>query len=153
MAKTTSTTRTRLLGMALLAATFAAGGLAGAAFERVAFARPAEDAAAREVRCEGEGKKKGLIVDQVNPTPEQRARIDAIMERRRVQMDAFWDGEGQRLRAIVDSTRAEVRQVLTPEQAAEYDRLVAQKRAQREAEKAAERRGSGAPPAGAPARP
>lgn len=152
MAKTTSTTRTRLLGMALLAATFAAGGLAGAAFERVAVARPADEAAAREVRCEN-GEKKGLIVDQVNPTPEQRARIDAIMERRRVQMDAFWDGEGQRLRAIVDSTRAEVRQVLTPEQAVEYDRLVAEKRARREAEKAAERRGSGAPPAGAPARP
>jgi len=147
-----SMNRTRLLGMALLVATFVAGALAGAAFDRVAVARPA-DAAARAGDCERpHGGRKGMVVDQVSPTPEQRQRIEAIMERRRTQMDAFWNGEGQRLRSIVDSTREEIRAVLTPEQRAEYDRLMAERRAHKERERAREG-AAAAPAAGGPARP
>ena len=150
MVKMPSAARTRALGLALLATIFAAGALAGAAFQRVSNRAPAATAAAADSACER--KPKGLIVYQVNPTPEQRTRIDAIMERRREEMDQFWDGEGRRLRAIVDSTRNEIRRVLTPEQRAEYDRLVAEARARKEREKAAERAARGtttAPAAGA----
>lgn len=154
MVKMPSATRARALGLALLATIFAAGALAGAAFQRVSNRAPAATAAAADSACER--KPKGLIVYQVNPTPEQRTRIDAIMERRREEMDAFWEGEGRRLRTIVDSTRNEIRQVLTPEQRAEYDRLVAEARARKEREKAAERAARGAaasPPAAEAASP
>lgn len=52
----------------------------------------------------------------------QRARVDSVFARRRVQIDSFWNGPGRALRAIMDSTRDEVRSVLTPEQRARFDR-------------------------------
>lgn len=51
----------------------------------------------------------------------QRARVDAIFAKRRVQIDSFWKGPGKSLREIMDSTRSEVRAVLTPEQQARFD--------------------------------
>jgi hypothetical protein len=52
----------------------------------------------------------------------ERARVDSIFAHRRVQIDSFWKGPGKSLRAIMDSTREEVRAVLTPEQRARFDR-------------------------------
>jgi Spy/CpxP family protein refolding chaperone len=52
----------------------------------------------------------------------QRARVDSVFARRRVQIDSFWKGPGRSLRAIMDSTREEDRSVLTPEQRARFDR-------------------------------
>lgn len=52
----------------------------------------------------------------------ERARVDSIFARRRLQIDSFWKGPGKSLRAIMDSTRDEVRAVLTPEQRARFDR-------------------------------
>ncbi|MEP7065098.1 MAG: hypothetical protein ABI889_03605 [Gemmatimonadota bacterium] len=51
----------------------------------------------------------------------QRVRVDSVFTRRRVQIDSFWKGPGRSLRAIMDSTRDEVRAVLTPEQRAKFD--------------------------------
>lgn len=52
----------------------------------------------------------------------QRARVNSVFARRRVQIDSFWSGPGRSLRSIMDSTRQEVRSVLTPEQRAKFDR-------------------------------
>jgi hypothetical protein len=52
----------------------------------------------------------------------QRARVDSILAKRRVQIDSFWKGPGKSLRVIMDSTRSEVRAVLTPEQRARFDK-------------------------------
>jgi hypothetical protein len=52
----------------------------------------------------------------------QRVLVDSVFARRRVQIDSFWKGPGRALRAIMDSTRQEVRSVLTPEQRAKFDR-------------------------------
>lgn len=52
----------------------------------------------------------------------QRVRVDSVFAHRRVQIDSFWNGPGRSLRAIMDSTREEVRAVLTPEQRARFDR-------------------------------
>lgn len=129
--------RARLLGIALLVVTFAAGMLAGAAFDALA-AREREPAPVQEPgwHCHGpHGKKTSMILDRLDLSPEQRARVDAVMARRRAQADAFWEREGPRMRGIVDSTRAEIRAILTPEQRAEYDRLRAEHRAARRAER------------------
>lgn len=115
-----SPSRMRLAGMALLVVTFAVGMLAGTAFGRVLSAREPGPATAAE--CE---RKRGphYIFDELDLSPEQRTRIDAIMARRRDVTDSLWRTDGARIRAAVDSTRAEIRAVLTPAQAAEYDRL------------------------------
>ena len=60
----------------------------------------------------------------------QRVRVDSIFARRRVEIDSFWKGPGKSLRAIMDSTREEVRQVLTPEQRARFDRRHMERRPQ-----------------------
>lgn len=110
----------KLTAALLLGAVFAAGLLGGSALDR-AFAAGPERAAAS---CDGH-KRGGhdRILDQLELDAPQRARIDAILQRRRGETRAFWEGDGARLRAIVDSTRAEIRGVLTPEQRARYDRL------------------------------
>ncbi|HEV3052198.1 MAG TPA: hypothetical protein VGX50_17950, partial [Longimicrobium sp.] len=77
-------------------------------------------AAARECRDE---RGPRHLFEEVDLSPEQRARIDAIMARRRALTDSLWQTDGARIRAAVDSTRAEIRAVMTPAQAAEYDQL------------------------------
>jgi Spy/CpxP family protein refolding chaperone len=112
--------RMRLAGMALLAVTFVAGALAGTAFGGVLKADEPAPAAARECRDE---RGPRHLFEEVDLSPEQRARIDAIMARRRALTDSLWQTDGARIRAAVDSTRAEIRAVMTPAQAAEYDQL------------------------------
>ena len=113
--------RTRLTGMALLIVTFAAGMLAGTAFSRVLSAR--EPDAQAQAACDDDRRGPHSIFDQLELTPAQRTRIDSIMARRRGRTDALWQQDGARIRAAVDSARAEIRTVLTPAQAAEYDVL------------------------------
>jgi Spy/CpxP family protein refolding chaperone len=134
--------RTRLTGMALLIVVFAAGMLAGTAFSRVLSAREPDARAA--AACADDKRGPHSIIDQLSLTPAQRARVDSIMDRRRERTDSLWQQDGQRIRAAVDSARAEIRTVLTPQQAAEYDRLREQheqerrlKRAQRDSAEAA----------------
>ena len=121
--------RTRLTGMALLIVTFAAGLLGGTAFSRVLTAR--EPAAQAQAECEPGKRGPHSIFDELNLTPAQRARIDSIMARRRERTDALWQQDGARIRAAVDSARAEIRTVLDPRQAAEYERLRARHEAER----------------------
>lgn len=136
-----SPSRSKLIGLAMLVAVFVAGGLGGAAFSRVLEA--GEPARAAAGNCErggpGGGRGRGgpstLLLQQVDLTADQRARIEAIMERGHQRIDAFWDTDGKRLRGIVDSTRAEIRAQLTPAQRAEYDRLVAEHRARKRAQR------------------
>jgi Spy/CpxP family protein refolding chaperone len=128
-------TRIRALGVALLAAAFTAGTMAGLGFERGRVA----DAATPAVVCES-GKRQRMTVDLVNPTPEQRQRIDKILNRRRSQLIEFLrDGGGRRLRSVLDSTRREVRSVLTPDQRGRYDAFVAEHRAHEERESGGQR--------------
>lgn len=114
--------RMRLAGMALLAVTFVVGALAGTAFGRVLNAGEPEPGSPAATECRGERGPHHLF-DELDLTPEQRARIDAIMARRRALTDSLWQTDGARIRAAVDSTRAEIRAVMTPAQAAEYDQL------------------------------
>ena len=128
--------RMRLAGMALLVVTFAVGMLAGTAFGRVLSAREPGAPAAKE--CERK-RCPHYIFDELDLSPAQKTQIDAIMTRRRARMDSLWQTDGGRIRAAVDSTRAEIRAVLTPAQAAEYDLLRQrheEKRRQREAGRA-----------------
>ena len=81
---------------------------------------------------------------RVGITPAQRTQIDSILGARRGQIDAFWKGPGQALRAILDSTQADVRAVLTPEQRVKYD----EHRREEDARRAKRRGRYGGPPGG-----
>jgi Spy/CpxP family protein refolding chaperone len=117
--------RPRLAGFAVVAAVFLVGGLAGAALDRVV----ATDTVKREAP-ESEGRRTHVI-DQVEMTEDQRARIDAILDRRSERMKAAWAEISPRLEAITDSARHEIMQVLTPEQRAEYERRLEERARER----------------------
>lgn len=68
--------------------------------------------------------------DELGLDSLERMRVDSIFARRRVEVDSFWKGPGKSLRAIMDSTRDEVRAVLTPEQRARFDRRHMERRPQ-----------------------
>jgi Spy/CpxP family protein refolding chaperone len=132
-----ATARTRLLGTGLLVAVFVAGGLAGAAVYQV---RANTDPPREEGERDRERECRRPF-HYLNLTDEQRPRIDAVIARRHEQMDAFWAENGVRYQMIVDSARAEFRNVLTPEQLAIFDqrRAEQQQREERERERRRQR--------------
>ena len=102
--------RARTMGVVILAIMFGIGALLGAATMRVATSPESA------LRAGEEPKKRPGLFETLELTDEQRVQVDAIMERRRAEVDAFWKEHGPQLRAITDSARAEIRTVLTPEQ-------------------------------------
>ena len=118
--------RARLLSVLIIAIVFAVGGLTGAATMHVVEGDEAP-------RMERRGGRSNNLFERLQLTPEQQVQVEAIMEQGRTQMDAFWAEHRPTLRAIADSTRAQIRAVLTPEQRALDDEWIAERR--REAEK------------------
>jgi Spy/CpxP family protein refolding chaperone len=114
--------RARLTGMIVLAMMFAVGALTGAATMRVV------EGDESPARVRGEAARRPDLFETLHLTPEQRVQVDAIMERRREEVDAFWKQHGPQLRAIMDSARAEMRTVLTPEQQAIEEKFRADRR-------------------------
>ena len=125
------TGRARTIGALLLAAVFAAGLLGGTAVARATETRGQADDAGCDRGPDDARRRHSSMLDSLDLSAAQRASVDSILEVRRGQIDGFWEGEGARLRALVDSARAEVRAVLTPEQRARYDTLRARKHARR----------------------
>ena len=115
--------RARAVGMLVLLVMFAVGALTGAATMRVAGGADATPRARAESR-----ESRPDLFERLELTPEQRVQVDAIMERRRDEMDAFWKQHGPQLRAITDSARVEIRSVLTEEQRAVEEEFRAERR-------------------------
>jgi Spy/CpxP family protein refolding chaperone len=115
--------RTRATGVALLVATFAAGMLAGAASGRLLSAGEPRTSVGEPTRGGDRSGGPRLIIHEVDLTEEQKTRVEEILARRRAITDSLWRTDGRRIRASVDSTREEIRAMLTPGQRAEYDRL------------------------------
>jgi Spy/CpxP family protein refolding chaperone len=113
--------RTRLLGFGLLAAAFVAGALSGAAVDRVISVEPSRERQRQDDR--GDRDRRPLLLEQVDMSPAQREAIEQVLERRSERMRAVWREVAPRMDAIADSTRAEINEVLTPEQQAEYEEL------------------------------
>lgn len=114
--------RARWIGILVLVATFVVGALAGAATTRVL-------AGESHSQAEHGERHHTSLLDQLDLTPVQRQHADSILTRRRKQMDAFWAQYGPQLRVIIDSTRAEIRAILTPAQQAKEDSIRAARRA------------------------
>jgi Spy/CpxP family protein refolding chaperone len=112
--------RARVTGLLVLVVIFVAGALTGAATMRVV--------SADEAPALRPAKEPPDLLDRLQLTPEQRVQVDAILERRRAQMEEFWDEHRPALRAITDSARAEMRAVLTPEQQAVEEEFRARRR-------------------------
>lgn len=136
-ASSASVRHARLVGGALLVVTFIGGAVSGAAIDRLARASASADppvVASDTTRSEDrdrERRRRPSIFDQLGLAPEQRAKIDSILEFRRKQMDEYWEQAEPGARAILDSAHQDIRATMTPEQIAEYDRLRKERRERR----------------------
>ena len=123
--------RVRLLGFGVLAVTFIAGALAGAAIDR-AVVDEDRDEVRKERRDDEDDRRRSYIIEKVEMSDAQRAAIDSILERRADRMRAVWHEVEPQLDAISDSARSEIMGVLTPEQRAEYEELLDRRRRDRD---------------------
>lgn len=105
----------RLIGAALLLATFVAGIAVGLAFDRVARTEP---------------RLKTFVVadmsrvlDRLDLTTQQRAKADSILQRRSPTTERMMLDVAERLRGLSDSVDAELRAILTPQQRVRLDSL------------------------------
>jgi len=122
--------RTRLITGVLLAVVFGAGILLGLAVDRSMAAKPTGDVAeATPADSAGGPSRRRPLWEQVEPTSEQKARIDSIVGEYRSAMKAlhaeFRAAYNPRYEALVADTRTAIKGVLTPEQATRYDSLLA----------------------------
>ncbi len=115
--------RTKLMAAGVILATLVAGTLAGVAADRVLSRRAALAEAPRPVPCSGRPEGGLTVFETLDLSAEQRAQVDAVLERRRRQMDLLWQQARPGMRALVDSTEAEIRVILSPDQRAEFDRM------------------------------
>lgn len=115
--------RIRIQAIVLLIVAFVAGGLAGAAVEhvRLAHRRPAFPMGPGPAFGALRGGVPGYY-NRLGLSPDQRARISAILKRAQPRTDSLLNETLPQLRAITDSVRREIRAVLTPDQAARLDR-------------------------------
>src|SRR5574341_2333423 len=113
--------RSKAWALALLAAVFAAGAVAGWGFQAWADSRHGE-------RRGGGARGPDAIVDylsrELTLTPAQRGSVRGIFARHKPEMDGLWQAVHPRFDSIRMMTRAEINAQLTPEQQARYRRLI-----------------------------
>ena len=143
-----SVQRTRLASGAILGLVLVAGFLLGMVWDRRLAAAPAA-VAAEEGRERDDGdRRRRMSFYRVQPplSEDQLAEAEAITARRRQaardlfeepHIDSLYDAMKRaedefenvydpRLRALVDSSRAAIKQLMTPEQATNYDSILAE---------------------------
>lgn len=122
--------RARLLAVALLLATFAAGALVGIASQQVLSADEPRSGEQRRDRGRDHDmfRPGGELTERLGLSEAQRVEIERIITENREKADSIFDEMRPRLRARYDSTTAAIRGVMTPEQQAEFDRYRAERR-------------------------
>lgn len=124
--------RLRIMGGAVLGLVLVVGGLGGAAIDR-ALTKDPQAAEARD-ECERfRPPQRRRPYEDLGLSEDQKARIDAALEKRKNQLDDFWKINRPAMDSIVNGARAELRDILTPEQRAEADRRNDRRRAERRA--------------------
>lgn len=135
-------TRTRLITLLLLAVVFGSGVMLGlAADSSLGAEQPSgTEAVAPEVEVPvAPETERRYIYHEVGPNEVQLARIDSVVAEHRARRDALDEETKARYdearRRIVLDTREGIKAVLTPEQAAEYQRLLEEWEARRAAQR------------------
>jgi Spy/CpxP family protein refolding chaperone len=109
----------------LLGLVFAAGVTGGLVVERYALhdVRVGADRGRDGDRRNGESTIE-RFADELGVTPEQRASIDPILVRTRERMSGIYDRYRPEWEAVIDSARAQIEAVLSPEQVEQYRALL-----------------------------
>jgi Spy/CpxP family protein refolding chaperone len=116
MLDTTSPRRVRLLTAGVLVATFALGVVTGGGLSKLFFAERFEHNA-------HDLPRGPWPLRELDLSDEQRAQIEQIFERHRPKLDGVLRESSPLVRSIHEEIDREIRDVLTPEQRVEFDRL------------------------------
>jgi Spy/CpxP family protein refolding chaperone len=65
----------------------------------------------------------GRLGDELGLSPQQRAAVDSVMHHRMAQRDSLMSKTFPVMRALLDSTRADIERLLTPEQKEKFEKL------------------------------
>lgn len=122
MSTPVSPRRVWVLATAALLLAFVAGSLAGAAWERW------HGHERRHERGRGDRHFGEMLKERYGLSDEQARRVEAIVQRRRPRVDSLMATVQPRIRSMFDSTNAEIRVLLTPEQRVKFDRDQARRR-------------------------
>jgi Spy/CpxP family protein refolding chaperone len=128
--KTVNRSPSRLVIGAILAAHLLAGAAAGIALDRFVlhrrhmtygeFGAVMDRGPGRPNSSDLEKRLADRITNELSLTPDQRTRLDSILPRHTAAFDSLRREMRSRLRALVDSSSAEVEAILTPEQRAKW---------------------------------
>jgi hypothetical protein len=124
--------RLRLMGGVVLGLMLVVGGLGGVAIDR-AVLKPQAAGPERDECARFRPPQRHRPYEDLGLSEDQKQRIDASLEKRRNQLDEFWKLYRPQMDSIVNGARAELREILTPEQRAEADRRNDRRRAERKA--------------------
>ena len=61
------------------------------------------------------------LLRSLDLTGEQRSRVERAFAAREDRMETYWEGRLPELESMIDSSREDIRAILTPEQRAVYD--------------------------------
>jgi len=109
--------RVRILTALIVAGVFSSGAVVGAGIYRWG------SGAASSEEPHGRGVGLWIPAEELDLTPEQYAKVSAIVERRRLELEAVVRESFPRVRAINEQMQNEVKEVLTPEQQKKFEEL------------------------------
>ncbi len=131
--------RSKLWAVALLLATFAAGATVGAAVVSVWNSGKVATAPRSSGRGDHERGRRPSYAERLQSeldlTAEQRAALDAILERRETEMRELWAQMRPQYDALRETIRAEIMEVLDETQRQRYQTLIERSRSRGERER------------------
>lgn len=128
--------RPKIITAVILTVLFGSGFVMGVAWDGPLNANPPSSEGGGERA--NEGRQRGLIVEGVGLTVEQKESVDAVVNDYRQEMKALQEEFRPRYGSIIAATRDGIKELLSEEQVAEYDSLLIEhdaKRAQRSSRK------------------
>ena len=83
----------------------------------------------------GRGNMLGHLTEKLDLTADQKAKVQPIVDQAKPQIVAIHQEAMQKAKAVMDNTMAQIRPLLTPEQATKLDAMKAAHEKMREARK------------------
>ncbi len=131
------TTRTRRTAILVLLAVFLVGGLVGWLIDEVMdhgdwpsleLEHDDDDGDGRISRDPLDDDAEEAFLKRLGLSPEQYRAADRLLDEREDRLEAYWSTRIPEIEALVDSTRQEIRKLLSPDQRTAYDRWIEEQR-------------------------
>ncbi|UCC71727.1 MAG: hypothetical protein JSV86_15315 [Gemmatimonadota bacterium] len=128
--------KSKAWALALLVAVLLLGGVAGAAVDRMLVGERTASSGQRGRSGDRDRRRSYLdwLSAQLELDEEQQAQVQVVVEEYREQISSIWREVRPRYEELQEQLRAEIRAVLTEEQAANYDALLQRQRERHERE-------------------